>query len=51
METKPLYYDGSGQFEQETSGVSVKNTPIVLTDHMRKSISGNPYPFINITKK
>lgn len=51
METKPLYYDGSGHFGQETSGVNVKKAPIVLTDQMRKQISGNPYPFIDITKK
>jgi hypothetical protein len=40
MEGKPLHYDGSHPVSNEGEGVQ---EPFVLTEEMRKSISGNPY--------
>lgn len=43
MESKPQHYDGSiqnvGAFDNETN----ENELFVMTDDMRKNISGNPY--------
>lgn len=43
MEKSPLHYDGSVQANEESKGEMVVNEPFVLTDEMRKNLSGNPY--------
>jgi hypothetical protein len=42
MENKPLHFDGSLQ-NISTSQSEVNVEPFVLTDEIRKSLSGNPY--------
>ncbi|MBD8071431.1 hypothetical protein [Bacillus sp. PS06] len=42
MEGKPLHFDGSVQNDLTSDHDMKNNEPFVLTDEMRKVISGNP---------
>ncbi|CAM4234791.1 MULTISPECIES: hypothetical protein [Geobacillus] len=42
MEGKPIYYDGSGHPPGDDE-IVIKSEPFVLTDEIRKQISGNPF--------
>ena len=42
MENKPLHYDGSLQ-SLATNQSEAINEPFVITDEIRKSLSGNPF--------
>jgi hypothetical protein len=45
MNDKPLHYDGSTQSEVISTNESILGEPFVLTDEMRKNISGNPFVY------
>ncbi|WP_169865169.1 hypothetical protein [Sutcliffiella halmapala] len=45
MEGKPNHYDGSIQWKDEEKHLEVED--FVLTDEMRKNISGNPFVLEN----
>ncbi|MFE8699965.1 hypothetical protein ACFYKX_04930 [Cytobacillus sp. FJAT-54145] len=48
MEGKPIHYDGSVINNSESSNYQPEsNSPFILTDEMRKNISGNPYTIEN----
>ncbi|WP_162595915.1 hypothetical protein [Bacillus sp. CGMCC 1.16541] len=41
---KPVYFDGSGIGKKEVkSSSSTKSKQVVITEDMRKQLSGNPY--------
>ncbi|WP_169917333.1 hypothetical protein [Alkalihalobacterium alkalinitrilicum] len=42
MENKPLHYDGSIQ-NSENKESDANNETFVLTDEVRKNLSGNPF--------
>ncbi|WP_188205926.1 hypothetical protein [Alkalibacillus aidingensis] len=42
MESKPIYYDGSGQFNYEIKEALSKES-LKVTKAIRKNISANPY--------
>jgi hypothetical protein len=43
MENKPLHYDGSNQNVEAFESEAQNNEAFVITDEMRKNLSGNPY--------
>jgi len=43
MESKPLHYDGSFQNMDTLESEATTNEEFVLTEEIRKNISGNPY--------
>ncbi len=43
MNDKPLHYDGSALSDAISTSNSNLDEPFVLTDEMRKNISGNPF--------
>lgn len=43
MDEKSVYYDGSIQNYEFSDYEPLANEPFVLTDEMRKNISGNPF--------
>jgi hypothetical protein len=47
MQTKPMFYDGSGENKQTTDAAAQPQvSSVVITEEMRKSIGGNPYVFV-----
>lgn len=43
MENKPLHYDGSFHTVEAVEDELNNNEEFVITDEVRKNISGNPY--------
>jgi hypothetical protein len=43
MQTKPIFYDGSGG-KQQTAGTQPSN--VVIPSETRKNLGGNPYVFV-----
>ncbi|WP_179865518.1 MULTISPECIES: hypothetical protein [unclassified Bacillus (in: firmicutes)] len=42
MEKKPVYYDGSGDWEDTTQPIVIKNL-LSIDPEIRKSLAANPY--------
>lgn len=47
MNEKPIHYDGSIQNNDSSTVDATINEPFVITDEVRRNISGNPFVIEN----